>query len=273
MPIFSKAVGLWESKAEPTRAELQEQQRAQDFVTERLEVSFGRRVAFMLNRSAVTISSNAAKFGQDVMVEPEMQKLAEDLVPEFENQYRRTATTFQRDLIDGLEKSYGVFETKDQGGIFQSLLAQYIADNAAAQVQHVVDTTRVLINGAISQAVEENLGPAGMAKLIRMQAGGMVSLDRSRTIARTETHSAAQFGQSAAAESTGLQFRKYWVDARDERTRTDHIKAGKDSRDEVVMRSEPFNVGGEALMFPGDPSGSAEQIINCRCVAVYRPII
>jgi hypothetical protein len=27
----------------------------------------------------------------------------------------------------------------------------------------------------------------------------------------------------------------------------------------------PFDIGGEALMYPGDPAGSAGQVINCRC--------
>jgi hypothetical protein len=28
---------------------------------------------------------------------------------------------------------------------------------------------------------------------------------------------------------------------------------------------QPFIVGGEALQFPGDPAGSPEMVINCRC--------
>jgi hypothetical protein len=28
---------------------------------------------------------------------------------------------------------------------------------------------------------------------------------------------------------------------------------------------EPFTVGGASLMYPGDPAGPAEEVINCRC--------
>ena len=32
---------------------------------------------------------------------------------------------------------------------------------------------------------------------------------------------------------------------------------------------QPFNVGGELLMYPSDPKGSAANVINCRCVLGY----
>jgi len=31
-------------------------------------------------------------------------------------------------------------------------------------------------------------------------------------------------------------------------------------------------VGGERLMYPGDPSGSAENVINCRCAVGHIPV-
>jgi hypothetical protein len=32
-----------------------------------------------------------------------------------------------------------------------------------------------------------------------------------------------------------------------------------------VNQSDTFSVGGEQLQFPGDPKGSPENTINCRC--------
>ena len=54
---------------------------------------------------------------------------------------------------------------------------------------------------------------------------------------------------------------KIWVATLDGNTRDAH--AGADGQE--VPIDMPFNVGGEALMFPGDPNGSAENVINCRC--------
>jgi len=36
-----------------------------------------------------------------------------------------------------------------------------------------------------------------------------------------------------------------------------------------VPLSQPFEVDGEYLDHPGDPSGSAEAVINCRCSLAY----
>jgi hypothetical protein len=32
---------------------------------------------------------------------------------------------------------------------------------------------------------------------------------------------------------------------------------------------EPFEVDGELLDYPGDPTGSAANVINCRCAVGY----
>ena len=38
---------------------------------------------------------------------------------------------------------------------------------------------------------------------------------------------------------------------------------------EAIREWKPFNVGGELLMYPSDPKGSAANVINCRCVLGY----
>jgi hypothetical protein len=37
----------------------------------------------------------------------------------------------------------------------------------------------------------------------------------------------------------------------------------------VVGKDEPFIVMGEQLDYPGDPVGSAGNVINCRCTQIY----
>lgn len=51
----------------------------------------------------------------------------------------------------------------------------------------------------------------------------------------------------------------------DDRTRPDHA----DADGQVVPLDEPFIVGGDELMQPGDPNGPLDQILNCRCVALF----
>jgi hypothetical protein len=61
----------------------------------------------------------------------------------------------------------------------------------------------------------------------------------------------------------GYMLRKSWLSTIDTRTRFAHLLALGQVRDV----DQPFNVGGEELMFPRDPSGSAVNTINCRCTS------
>lgn len=86
---------------------------------------------------------------------------------------------------------------------------------------------------------------------------------RAERIARTETTGAYNAGsQQAFAEEQAAV--KTWLCAPDERTRDAHLEANGS----VVAIDEPFYVDGEPLMYPGDPSGSAGNVINCRCTMI-----
>jgi len=82
---------------------------------------------------------------------------------------------------------------------------------------------------------------------------------RAETIARTETTSAQNFGRLAEMENQKVS-KKVWI-ATLSKTRDAHIEANG----QVVPVNESFSVGGESLEYPGDPSGSPENVINCQC--------
>lgn len=82
---------------------------------------------------------------------------------------------------------------------------------------------------------------------------------RAETIARTEVGSAQNFGRLAEMEQQKVE-NKIWI-AAFSNTRDDHA----DADGQVVGRDDSFNVGGESLEYPGDPSGSAANVINCQC--------
>ena len=86
-------------------------------------------------------------------------------------------------------------------------------------------------------------------------------------IARTETtrvESFARWSVGKKAEKAGLKVVKEWVATKDSRTREWHNEADG----QQVPLDEPFIVGDEELMYPGDPNGSAENVINCRCTMI-----
>lgn len=80
-------------------------------------------------------------------------------------------------------------------------------------------------------------------------------------IARTEGHRIqVQSGMDACykAKDKGADVVKQWDSSLDGRTRPAHRKVDG----EVKELDEPFSNG---LMFPGDPSGGASEVVNCRC--------
>lgn len=88
--------------------------------------------------------------------------------------------------------------------------------------------------------------------------------NRSKTIARTEVVGANNKAQIEAAIQGGMQY-KVWLTALDERTREWHAEANGQKK----RIDEPFEVMGEFLDEPGDPKGSPENIINCRCTVYF----
>jgi SPP1 gp7 family putative phage head morphogenesis protein len=80
---------------------------------------------------------------------------------------------------------------------------------------------------------------------------------RSKRIARTEVQGVTQKGTFEGYKQTNIDI-KIWVATSDSRTRDSHAAL---NGEEKPLRA-PFSNG---LMHPGDPSGSAAEIINCRC--------
>ncbi len=88
--------------------------------------------------------------------------------------------------------------------------------------------------------------------------------NRAQTIATTEVTRAANAGAFAAAlaaEPTVGPLVKRWNDEHDQKVRTEHNLV-----DGVEVRlTQPFQVGGSSLQFPGDPTGAPDQVVGCRC--------
>lgn len=86
---------------------------------------------------------------------------------------------------------------------------------------------------------------------------------RARRIAMTETSAAYGQGRHLAMTTAGVQ-RKRWLTSGNPNVRAAH----RDADGQTVNIDAPFRVGGEALMHPGDPNGSAGNVINCHCVSI-----
>lgn len=92
---------------------------------------------------------------------------------------------------------------------------------------------------------------------------------RAEAITRTEMTRIFSISHQAQAEQVNREFNlgllKRWIATGDSRTRRTHLQAHRRTAREPIPVNQPFQVGRDKLMFPGDPRGSAEETINCRC--------
>ncbi len=175
-------------------------------------------------------------------------------------------------VLAGLKKMYGSLEQKDSDGMLQLSGLEFVSTWTTDRVQKILGTAKGIISHTIGKGVDEGLSTNEIAKNIREATGGAIASSRARTIARTETHTAAQAGSKGGALATGRKIVQIWISAEDGDVRPTHQAAERESKANPVPLEEFFRVGNSHLMYPGDPSGEPEEIINCRCVIVFEPV-
>ncbi len=133
-------------------------------------------------------------------------------------------------------------------------LAQLIGDTTAREVLAVIEASE---RGGLT--VTET------ARLVSRAVYGEEKVgSRSTAIARTESAGALSQGSWDQAKEMGDLYRsKEWLAFSDAETRESHTACMAQGR---IAIDQPFQNG---LMFPLDPSGSAAEVINCRCVLAY----
>ena len=152
--------------------------------------------------------------------------------------------------------------------LFHDTFQEWLAFEGGKKIADTAQTTQNDIKKAIARAIADEKPTTEVLKSILSVQG--LSRWRASTIAETETHNAAMYASKRTAENissnAGIEILKKWIPAVDERTRTNHAVM---TRHEPVLMDGHFTVGGEKLDRPGDPRGSAKNIIRCRCVMTY----
>lgn len=149
--------------------------------------------------------------------------------------------------------------------IADQVMTDWIESVGAVHVREITDTTMNNIRKAISDGIENGLSEKEIAANIRALSPTIAD-SRSQTIARTETHEAANVGAQATAKATGLRMVREWSASRGGRTRDTH----NDADGQKVGMNEKFKVGRASLRYPGDSSaGHPAETINCRCAVLF----
>lgn len=145
------------------------------------------------------------------------------------------------------------------------VMQRWISDFGGDLIVEISETTKRNVRKAVEDGIANGMGEKEIAKQIRALAPSIAD-SRSQTIARTETHGAANLAAQATAKATGLQLMREWSASRGNRTRDTH----RDADGQVVGIDELFSVGNAKLRFPGDSrAGHPEETINCRCAVLY----
>ncbi|HEU5109816.1 MAG TPA: phage minor head protein, partial [Micromonosporaceae bacterium] len=135
----------------------------------------------------------------------------------------------------------------------------------------VADTLWEVARRELADGVRAGQGIEQLAA--RLQEAGGFGEARARTIARTEVvaaSNAASLAQAMRLDDPSVS--KQWLATTeaggalcDERTRAAHCAA----HEQVQPLGEAFSVGDTWLMYPGQPIGPADAVINCRCGIGY----
>lgn len=161
-----------------------------------------------------------------------------------------------------------------------ALRATTQADKIAATDQGDVDAGRAVAAAERDRVLSEEGRTMGTREFALVAAGAAERRMRGRldSIVSYETQVPAELSKEAEvreligvdpipSQGVPAEIDKEWVSQGDSVVRPDHRAADS----QVVPVSQPFNVGGEFLMYPGDTSlgASLGNVVGCRCASVH----
>jgi len=139
--------------------------------------------------------------------------------------------------------------------------AKFLSSHVPTFARAVNETTKKRVSAIIQQKFATGATQRELTDAIQKEFK-FAKKFRAARIARTESGIAGNAGIQSGMEQAGVE-EKRWITSRDAKVRNTHISAGG----QTVNIRDSFLVGGIFLKHPGDPDGTPEEIINCRCVA------
>jgi hypothetical protein len=182
--------------------------------------------------------------------------------------YRDVANSFKIEDPENLLKSIDSI-------VWETIVSDYIRVYAARAITEIRRTTKEITQKQLRPILDEgiqqgmsvpDIGKNMQAKLAEYAPD--VERYRAIRIARTEIVSVSNWATIESVRGSDAQdlFLKRWLPAMQENTRESH--AAMMDKPPIEL-DELFEVGGELLAYPGDPSGSPENVINCRCTVIF----
>lgn len=140
-------------------------------------------------------------------------------------------------------------------------IIEYFDLHLLESVTSIDETTRTFILFILRRGFREGWSTEEMVKAINNR---LYMKHRAARIVRTESTRASNYGVLTGANEYDYEVQKEWISIRDNRTRHTHRELDGELRE----LDSPYTNG---LMFPGDPTGPAKEVVNCRCTQAIVP--
>ena len=197
---------------------------------------------------------------------------SKDLLKIYRELYSDIGMRFAKWYVNNLKRFITKSIDPDILNIWENAFASFGSAIGAQRVTLVSGTAKKTLIEITQRLMQDadfmSLGAVERGRILKNQFN-TYSQYQSERLVRTEATAAANFAQTQAAQTIfpPEQMQKEWIASFDDRTRSTHSAANG----QIVNANDFFIVGGNQMMFPGDPSGGAAEVINCRCSVAYFP--
>lgn len=230
-----------------------------------LELMLRGKIAVLRNRYIKAVAKGYEK--NQAIPSSERMKHEAAVNNAIATQYKKVIPIFRNKIRHDM-KHCGYAVEKKAISNYDAIIAEWISTEALRKAKMIAATDSQDILDAIEAGMLEGSTLPEISKAIRGKAG--LTPMRASVIARTETHNASTYASVESVREveveTGVKFMKQWIATNDTRTRDRHSEM---IGSEPIPMDEKFYVGGEYLDRAGDPSGSPENVINCRCQMIF----
>ena len=194
-----------------------------------------------------------------------------DLVKEIE-ELRKNGTTTVTQILRAAAEESAIDVGVDISFEISPQVQKWIDAKILKLAGYVNETTKLKIKKVLIEGINEGQTIEDMRKGIQgvfeRAQGTAIKPGRARTIARTESNSAVNKGTMEGWRQSEVVESKTWLTAPGAETPRHEMVPGLNRQ--TVGLNDSFNVQGEMLDHPGDPAGSPENTINCRCTMIAK---
>ncbi len=146
--------------------------------------------------------------------------------------------------------------------ITEAETAKFISTQSLKYAKEINKTTEKILRTKLTAALQSGDSVVNVTRKIKKDVNAIYTFSkqsRAKMIAQTEMIGAVNKGSLEGSKQSGVVWGNQWLSALDDLVRDDHVE----EHGETAALGEEFPTTG--LEYPGDSSGEASQIVNCRC--------